>query len=113
MGSVHTQLSSLTGSECTGYFISKIDVSGSVNLVVDKLLSIGTLIVHPNRMALYGDPSLSLQIHIIQDLGLHLTLTYRAGAFKKPVSTRRFSMLNVGNNTEIANVFHSVIYRYL
>src|SRR5690625_5479624 len=42
LGSVHNQQSSFTGSECTGYFISKIDVSGSVNQVIDKLLSIGT-----------------------------------------------------------------------
>jgi hypothetical protein len=64
------------------------------------------IMFHLNGMALYGDPSLSFQIHIIQHLLLKVPLTDRICELKQSVGQRAFPMINMGNDTEVPDVFH-------
>jgi hypothetical protein len=62
-------------------------------------------------MRLDRNPSLSLQIHVIQQLVLHFPITHRIGELQQPIRQRTLPMINVGDNTEISNVFHKHLCR--
>jgi hypothetical protein len=59
-------------------------------------------------VALDGDSTLPLQIHVVQQLSLHLTLIDGSCKFKKTIGQGTFSVVDVGNDAEVANVFHLV-----
>ena len=51
-----------------------------------------------------GDAALAFQVHRIQHLRHHFALAERAGDFQKAVGQRRFAVVDVRNNREIADV---------
>ena len=66
-------------------------------------------IIHLDGVALDGNTALPFQIHVIKKLGLHLTVSNRFGKLQQAVGQRTFAVVNMSNNAEIANVFHSKI----
>ena len=71
LGGIHNQERSLARSDGTRNLIREIDVSRSIDEVEDVSVSILCLVFHLDGMALDGDTTLSLQVHIIK----HLTLS--------------------------------------
>ena len=71
-------------------------------------LAILRLVVEAHGLRLDRDAALALDIHAVEDLILHLTLAERARIFDQTVRNRRFAMVNMGNNREIADIliFH-------
>jgi hypothetical protein len=57
-------------------------------------------------VALDSDSSLSLQIHIVKRLILHLTLAYCSSRLEQTVRQGAFAVINVGNDAKISNLFH-------
>jgi len=57
-------------------------------------------------VTLDGNPTLTLQIHIIQYLILCLPGSDRFGKFKQTIRKGAFPVINMGDNTEISNVLH-------
>jgi len=53
-------------------------------------------------MRLDGDAALALQVHVVQDLGLHLPPGHRAGQFQQTVAQRRLAVVDVGDDREVA-----------
>ena len=64
------------------------------------------LIVHLYGVALYGNTFLTLQVHIVQYLGLHIPVRYGFGVLQQAVGQGTFTMINMGDNTEVPNVLH-------
>jgi hypothetical protein len=62
------------------------------------------LIYQSGGLKLNGDPSLTLQIHIIQILLLHVPLGHKSGLFDHAVSQRRLTVIYVGDDAEISDV---------
>jgi hypothetical protein len=61
---------------------------------------------HLNRVSLNGDTLFTLKIHIIQRLRHQLAAINSASNLKQSVRQGRFTMVNVRDNTEVADVFH-------
>ncbi len=60
------------------------------------------LVHHAHGVGLDGDAALALQVHVVQDLGLHLAPGHRAGQLQQPVAQRRLAVVDVGDDGEIA-----------
>ena len=79
---------------------------------VDKVecveLAITSLILHLNGVALDGDTLLALEIHIVEHLSLHLALVQSVSLFEESVSKGTLAVIDVCNDTEIANILHLV-----
>ena len=59
-------------------------------------------------MGLDGDAALTLQIHGVQNLLLHLSQGKRSRQLQEPVRKRGFAMVDVGDNGKIADVWRSM-----
>ena len=59
--------------------------------------------VHANVLGLNGDATLSLEIHGIEILSLHVARLNRACHLEDAVGEGRLAMVNVGNDREIAD----------
>jgi hypothetical protein len=49
-------------------------------------------------------PRSSFEIHGIQQLLFHVSISYGAGPVEKPIRKRRFPMVDMGNNTKIPDM---------
>jgi hypothetical protein len=58
-------------------------------------------------MQLDGDAAFAFEVEAIEDLRFHLALAERASRFQQAVSERGLAVINVRNDTEIANVVES------
>ena len=67
-------------------------------------LSVLGLVVQPDGPGLDGDAPLPLQVHVVQQLALHLPLGDRLALLQQPVRQRGFAVVNMGDNTEITNI---------
>lgn len=84
-------------------------MSRSINEVEDIGLSVICLVLHLDGMALDGDTSLSLQIHVVE----HLTLSDLDGLclLQQSVCQGTFTMVYMCNNTEISyfvDILHKI-----
>ena len=57
-------------------------------------------------MALDGETLFAFEVHIIEHLSLHFALIERVGIFEQAVGQRTFAVVNMRDNTEVANIFH-------
>ena len=69
-------------------------------------MAIGRLVGQADRLALDGDASLTLDIHRVEDLVLEVACADDPTALDEPVGQRRFTMVDVGDNREIADLRH-------
>ena len=104
LGRVHHQNGPFTGCQRTGYLIGKVNVPRGVNQVENIGFPILGLVVELNGIELDGNPTLPLQVHTIQELGLHFPAGYRLRLLQNPISKGRFPMVNMGNNGEVPNL---------
>ena len=80
-------------------------MSGGVNQVEDIVLSILCPIIEPHSAGLDGNTPLPLDIHVVQELVFHLPHRDSLGFLQNPVSQRGLPVVDVGDDTEIADVF--------
>ena len=90
----------------TRYLIGKVHVARSVDQVEHVFFAVAGQVFHLDRMALDGDALFALQVHVVQDLGLHFPLVERIGLFQQAVGQCRFAVVDVGYDAKIAYVFH-------
>jgi hypothetical protein len=64
------------------------------------------LVDHLDGVAFYGNSALSLQIHVVKQLFLHLSLIHRAGVLQKTVGKSAFPVVNVSNYAKVADILH-------
>ena len=100
---IHHKDSAITGCEASGNLIVKVYMPGSVDQVEDIFFPVFCLIYGSHGLCLNSNSSLTFQIHIIQYLGLHLSFCQQTGHLNDPVCQGRFSVINMGYNTEITN----------
>ncbi len=79
-------------------------MTGGVNEIEFVLLAILSLIEHPHRRSLDGNPFLALQIHLIQDLIGHLTGRDGTGVFQQTVRQGGLAVIYVGYDAEIPDM---------
>ena len=104
---IHHQQCAFAGRNGAGYFIRKVHVPRSVNQVQDVFFSL-IIIFHLDGMALNRNTALTFQIHIIKHLSFgHF---HRLSILQQTVRQSRLTMVDMGYNTEISDIFHSKIY---
>ena len=59
--------------------------------------------VEPHRLQLDRDTALTLEIHRIEVLRLHIAHLDSTGEFEHPVGKRRLAVIDVGNDRCVAN----------
>ena len=64
-----------------------------------------TPVRHPHRREFYGDAALSFQVHGVQELFFHIAVRHGAGKFQKTIGQGTFSMINMGDDAKVADVF--------
>ena len=85
-------------------FISEVHVTRRVDEVELVLFAVRTRVAHPHGIELDRDPALALQIERVEHLGLHLPPLKRSRCLDQTVCERGFSMIDMGDDTEIADV---------
>lgn len=104
LASIDHQQRAFTGSQRTAYLIGEVDVPrgiDEVQLIGDAILR---LVIERDAMGLDGDAALTLQVHGIEDLGLHLARSQATAHLDETVSQRRLAVVNVGNDGKIADM---------
>ena len=104
LGRIHYQNGTVTGSKASGYFVIKVHMAGGIDQIKDVLLTILRFINGSHGLSLDGDTALSLQIHIVQDLRLHLSLGQKTCLLYNTIGQGRFTVVDVGDNTKISDV---------
>ena len=66
-------------------------------------LAVLGLVVEAHGLRLDGDAALLLDVHVVEHLLGHLALGQAAGALDQPVGQRRFAMVDMGDDREIAD----------
>ena len=77
---------------------------GSVDEIEGILLTVTGIMVQLGRLGLDGDPSLSFDVHGIEDLLGHLPLAQSPRDFKEAVGESGFPVVDMCDDGEIADV---------
>ena len=101
--SIDNEQRTLAGSDGARHLVREVHVSRRVNQIQNILLPL-VHIFHLDGMALDGDTSFLLQIHVVQHLSFgHL---YGIGKFQQAVCQGRFPVVNVGYDTKVTYILH-------
>jgi hypothetical protein len=79
-------------------------VARRVDEVENIHLAIVGRIGQADRMSLDGDPALALEIHAVEHLRFHLARLERARQLEKPIGQRRFAVIDMRDDGEVADV---------
>ena len=103
---IHHQQRPLAGRQRAGHLVGEVHVSGRVDEV--ELIDLAALRLEAERDALRldGDPALALQVHGIEHLRLHLAGIEAAAFLDEAIGQRRFAVIDVGDDGEIADILH-------
>ncbi|CAI8442218.1 MAG: Uncharacterised protein [Cyanobium sp. ARS6] len=74
-----------------------------IDQVEGVALSISGGVLHPRRLELDRDAAFPLQIHVVQELLLHVPVGHGARVLQQTVGQRRLAMVDVGNDAEITD----------
>ena len=79
-------------------------MAGRVHQVEDIILAVTGLVIQPHGLRLDGDAALFFDVHRIEHLLRHLPRLQPAGGLDQPVGKRRFAMVDMGDDGEIADM---------
>jgi hypothetical protein len=100
------QQRAFAGRERSGHLIGEVHVSGRVDEVELILLAALRLEAECDALCLDGDAPLTLQVHRVEDLRLHLASLEPSALLDEPVGQRRLAVIDMGDDGEIADVLH-------
>ena len=124
--SIDNEQCAFAGSNGAAHFVAEVNVTRSVDEVEDifaggcrladaqRVIYVAWLIVvvHLDGVALDSDATFALQIHIVENLRLHVTLGHSLRALQQTICQSGFAVVNVCDDTEVADIFHSKHYNY-
>jgi hypothetical protein len=82
-----------------------------VDQIEDILLSVSGIIGKRNGLTLDGDPPLSLDVHVVQDLILEVSLINQTRILNEAVCKGRFSVVNVCDDAKITYILHGFVLK--
>ena len=104
LGGVHHQHRPLAGGQGPGDLVVEVHVARGVDEVQLIGLAVLGLIVELHGPGLDGDAPLPLQVHVVQQLGLHLPGGDGVALFQQPVRQGGLAVVDVGDDGEIADI---------
>ena len=78
-------------------------MAGCIDQVEDVTLTIGGHVLHAGSLELDRDAPLALQLHIVEELLLHVAGGNGAGVLQQAIGQGRFAMVDMRNDAEIAD----------
>ncbi len=87
-------------------------MSWSVDQIQDVSLSVFGFVIQPHALRFDRDATLALDVHAVEILGFHLTLGDRASEFQQAIGQRGFAVIDVRDNTEVADIFGHALFRW-
>ncbi len=106
LGGIHDNHGAVARQERAPHLVRKIDVPRGVDQVQLIVLPVGSAVGKRDRIALDGDPPLALDIHRVEQLVAKLALRNAAAGLDQAIGQGRFSMVNMGDDAEVANMVH-------
>ena len=79
-------------------------MAGGVDKVELVFLAVVGLIAHTHGLAFDRDAALALDVHRVEELGLHIALGDGARHLEDAVGKRRFPMVDMGDNGEVPDM---------
>lgn len=112
---IDDEQSALAGREAARDLIGEVDMARRIDEVELILLAVLALVVQAHRLRLDGDAALALDVHVVEDLRLHLTLRQRARILDQAVRNRRLAMVDVRDDREIADILilHNILLKII
>ena len=103
LAGVDDQDRAFAGGQRARDFIGEVDVAGGVHQIEDIGLAVVGLVVQTHGLGLDGDPAFLLDVHVVQDLGGHLTRGEAAGLLDQAVGQGALAVVDVGHDGEVAD----------
>ena len=100
---IHHQNGAVAGRQRTADLIIEIHMARSIDEVENVFLSVLCFIYGTHGLCLDGNATLSLQVHIVQNLCLHLSAGEQTGLLNDTVRQGGFAVIYVCHNTKIAD----------
>jgi hypothetical protein len=85
-------------------------MSGGINQIEFKILTLSACIGQAHALALDGNAPFPLNIHGVQNLIAEMPLINKPGVLNEPIRQGRFTVVDMGNDTEISDMKHSSLY---
>ena len=103
LAGIHHQQRPFTGLQAAAHLIGEVHVARRIDQVEDVLLPIGRRVIHPGGLKLDRDSPLPLQVHVVQELVLHVPVGHGARVLQQAVGQGRLAVVDVGNDAEVAD----------
>ena len=89
--------------EAAAHLVAEVDMARRVDEVepVDETV-MGARVLEPHRAGLDRDALLALEVHRVEDLAHHLTALDRVRQLEQPIGERRFAVIDVRDDREVA-----------
>ena len=101
---VDDQQRALARRERARDLVVEVDVARRVDEVQGVDLTVGGGVVERDGTGFDGDAALALQVHVVEDLVLHLARGNGVALFKKPIRQRRLAVVDVRDDGKISDV---------
>lgn len=106
LGGVDNEEGPLAGGYRAGDFIGEVDVARSVDEIEHIVLAVEP-VVHLDCMALDCDATLAFEVHVVEHLRLEVLGSHGVGIFKQTVGKGALAVVDMGYDTEIADILHT------
>ncbi len=103
LGRVDDQDGSVAGGQGPADLIVEVNMSWRIDQVEDILLSVPGRIDQTHGLGFDRDPSLPLQVHVVEDLVLHFTAGQEACLLDHPVCQSGFAVVDMGHDAEVSD----------
>ena len=103
LGGVHHEHGALARGEASAHLVGEVDVAGRIDEVELVGLTVVGRVVHAHGLAFDGDAALALDVHAVEQLGLHVAAGHRARELEDAVGQRRLAMVDVRDDGEVAD----------
>ena len=103
LGGIHHQDGALAGGQAAAHLVGKINMARGVDEVESVDLAVSGGVLQRDGVGLDGDAPLPLQVHVVQNLRLHVPMSHRFRQLEQAVRQGGLAMVDVGDDAEVAN----------
>jgi len=106
LGGVDQQEHPLAGGERPRHLVRKIHMARRVDQVENVVPPVLRAVGKGDGLALDRDPPLTLDVHVVEQLVAEVAVLDHARVLDEPVGQGRLAVVDVGDDAEVADVFH-------
>ena len=104
LGGVHHEHRAVAGGQAAAHLVGEVHMARGVDEVQLVGLAVVGRVAHAHGLALDGDAALALDVHGIEQLGLHVALGHGARQLQDAVRERGLAVVDVGDDREVADM---------